>query len=356
MQRIGRYRLIGPHQDLDHDARLLLLDTNVLIEIEHFYFGTRKPHPDLRILLERFPNGRHLLRTRRTEPVDVNYGWAASEAAWRRGRGADPVAWRRLVHAADIVLQWDAGEIERAFSARRPPIDRDRSWPPALPAAEGIADPRSMVVPVYGSLLHLLNIVRAGDRLRSKGPLWGVLQYVDWCRDVFGIQASYPMSLAIALLAGDGAEKDRVRAVFKLSGSETPDQLATKCWNVAWDIAFTALSEGYSYALLPTADARPAALVTADSDPALLRLMTELRSLIHHPEFQMPMTRIAYSLAPGVNQRKLDAIIEMDPAEALHRARRDPVGIARQAARALHELEQRLGVTDVTSHDGWMLD
>lgn len=301
MQEVGRYRIIGPHHDSDHDPRLLLLDTNVLIEIEHLYFGSRKPHPDLRLLLERFPNAQHSLRTLSKEPVDLNYGWAAIEAAWRRGRGPDPVAWRRAVHAVSIVVQWDAAGIERAFTARRPPSSRDRTWPPALPAASAIPDPRPVIVPIYGSLMRLLSILQEGARLRSKGPLWAVRQYVDWCRHEFGIQASYPLSLAIALLAGDADEKNKIRAVFKLSGSENAERTRREVLERGLGHRLHFAQRGLQ--LRPAADREPTTRCTRDGRQRPAAASPHDRAAIPHPAPAVPDAHDAH-LVLACQQRR----------------------------------------------------
>ncbi|MER7796854.1 hypothetical protein [Microbacterium sp. NPDC096154] len=349
MRQIGEYTLLGTHADSDVAPTLIVMDTNVLIDIHDFYFGTRRRRDGLEDLLTLFPY------TRRPS-VDINYGWAVGEASWVRGRGYDVTRRRPLAYAAEQVIHWTKEEIGRAFASRHPPVSRDRVWPRVSLAREAdMPDPRLFVMPAYGALLYLLDLRGQTARRRSKGPLWAIEQYATWTTDVLGVRISAVTAIAVALLAGDDRSRTEVEGFFALSGSRDPDELAAKAWNVAWDIMFTQLPEGMSYGLLPTKAPQQTVLATRNSDPRVLRRMIDMVAMIDTGETQIPFTRIDHDVKAGVDDEEVARILSLDPGTALSRFARPPEEVARQAARAVQELEVRLGCTVLTSHDGWNL-
>jgi hypothetical protein len=352
MQRIGRYTIVGPHaRGQDPDYKVLVLDANVLIDIRNFYFGVGPSEKDsLQQLLLRYPKSRR-------DFIDINFGWATSELSWTRGTGHDPVRHRRLVHAGSQVLSWDAERIEKEFARNRPPVDRDRYWPRrvAIRADQDAVDPRVLVLAPYGALLYLLALEKRREERKSRGRAWALMNFASWMRDTLGVIASYPMSLAIGLLAGNAQSQQQARAVLKLSGSETVDKLAAQAWNVAWDITMTSLGEGISYGLLPGVVPAASALVTRDSDPWILRSASELRLLIDVGREKFPMTAFGMDLHPSVPSSVLEDLFRFDPISSLGRFERDPEAVVRQAAAAVDGLERELKLTRRTMHDSWML-
>lgn len=284
---------------------MIVLDTNVLIDMKDFYFGTRPLRRGLKDVLLQFPY---------TSPpiVDINYGWAVTELSWLRGSGHEATRRRTFAHAAEAIIHWDAAAIERNFANRHPPVNRDRMWPrvPLLPNSES-ADPRPMLVPVYGSLLYLLQLHLQRDRIRSKGSAWALQQYVSWATNTLGIRSSHALGLALALLTGRADAKEDAIRVFKLSGSESADELAAKAWNVAWDIAMTTLPEGIGYRLLPVDTARRTVLITRDKDPSIVRLISDIKVIMDAGSVSIPMTLVDQRLAEGIDTQTIDEILAL---------------------------------------------
>ncbi|WP_295818108.1 hypothetical protein [uncultured Microbacterium sp.] len=353
MYQVGRYSIVGPHvRGRIPEGATLILDANVLIDLRNFYFGEGFTDSEsLRALLLRFPHSRR-------NPVEINYGWAATELSWVRGDGHDPSRYRRLVHAASQVLSWDVERIEMEFSMRRPPIDRDRYWPRrvSICLADDAADPRVMLIAPYGALLYLFMLERRRQERQSRGREWALASYANWMSETLGVRMTYPMSLAIGLLAGNAQSQRQARSVLKFSGAETVDDLATKAWNVAWDIAMTSLGEGISYGLLPGIRPAESALVTRDTDPWILRSASELRALLDDGAQRIPMSSFGMDLHQSVTESAVQKLFEFDPADSLSRFGRDPEVVLRQAVAAVDALEQELAVTKRTLADSWMLD
>lgn len=350
VRQIGPYRIIGPHAAASADLNMLVIDSNVLIDIRDLYFkGPARVPAELQDLLLTFPNsGRNA--------VDINFGWASSELTWKRGRGTDLSARREFIHAARHVVDWNAEQVRRAFMNRHPPVNRDNRWPRvALDDPHEIGDPRIMIVPHYGCLLFLMQLYRDRHRWKARPPLAALQEYVRWTDDVLGIRDSYTRGLAISLLVGDSEAKKEVLRVFKLSGTEDNDTLAQKSWNVAWDIAMVSLAEGISYGLLPVRRPESAALVTRDLDPLLLRIGAEMRALIDMGHTKVPMTMVSMRPHARIDERELLGILEQDPLDSIARFGRDPSAMIRQAADAVRSLESDMGLAQRTA-DNWPVE
>lgn len=354
MRRIGEYVLVGTDVESVESPDLVILDTNVAIDIERFYFRGRSAAPtSLQPLLLEFP-----FRKLRSHCVDINYGWAASESCWKRGQGHDDLRRRRLTHSVGTVLQWPPERVRSEFARRRPPVDRDHAWPRQVPvrvAGDEHPDPRLFLIVAYGSLLFLLSAYQ--DRRSGKqAPLRVLERYRTWTSDVLGVRTSYAMVAAVDLVAGSLARRQAVCTMLKLGGAESSNQLAQKAWNAAWDMTFVSLTEGFSFGLGPFDDKQQSAvLVTRNHDPEYLRLASQLKMVIKERSGSMPFHQNQYELADGVDADQIVRLFSANPLEDLQRYRRDPESMADQAARAVHALESELGIFPPTSHDGWRL-
>jgi len=121
---IAPYLIVMPHQEAVSEPSAYVLDTNVLIDVERFYFGHRSMQlavagsaprscrEDLRRLLTAFA-------VRRVGgSVDLRYGFAACEIGVHRDGSVDAAAYRTAVHAAQRVVAWTEAQVDRAFSNR----------------------------------------------------------------------------------------------------------------------------------------------------------------------------------------------------------------------------------------------
>src|SRR5919107_6224669 len=109
---IGPYLVVLAHQELAAEPTAFVLDTNVVIDMERFYFG----HPSMRLTAggESVHTGREDLRRLLTtfgmrpsgRNVDLSYGLAACEIGVRRDGRVDASAYRSAVHAAQEIVEW----------------------------------------------------------------------------------------------------------------------------------------------------------------------------------------------------------------------------------------------------------
>ncbi|MGN8048408.1 hypothetical protein ACTJKO_01870 [Curtobacterium sp. 22159] len=323
---------------------MLILDTNVAIDIERFYFGEVRPSADLRELLLAFPN-----RGRFEHTVDINYGWAVAEATWSRPkRTVDVLRYRRMTHALGTVLDWSPDEVRRAFEARVPPADRDRAWPRKvpLPRIADIPSPEAAISVNYGVLLKTLHVASSYKGLRGKAAERALGEVVDWTRDTLGVFDTYGVQVAVDLLCGDAQRKGAAQRLLKHSGPATAARLRERASNAAWDLLFTRLCDGYTFGLLPMERSATANVVTRNVDLPYLRSIVETLAVfdLGRRSEKAPMSKMTASLASHVDPAAVRGIIEggLDSVASLARFRRDPEEIARQADAAIADLERAL--------------
>jgi hypothetical protein len=327
-----------------------VLDTNVVIDMSNFYFG-RSDSPELRAdlhaLLRTFPDARFGTK------VDMNYGFATTEGAWKRGVGHDRADHRRLVHAASTMVEWTLSDVKKNFANRHPPVSRDRSWPSnvGLAPADDAVNP-AVVMPSYGCLLYLCHLDRTRAIWRARGPLYALTTYLDWMTEELGAVDGYVLQLVLDLLFGSDERMNGVRRLLKLGGREEPDLLADRCWNAAWDLLFLKTTEGTTFGLGVMAK-RPranTALVTRNLDPGFVRAQSEIRGVIELPDPRGNIGLMEIDWSQHPRAREDEAVREL-----LARRLSDPsrlIGIwldvesaAQQARNATREVETLVGVT-----------
>jgi hypothetical protein len=208
----------------------------------------------------------------------------------------------------------------------------------------------------YASVLYLFELSQDRVQKGAKSGLAHFQKFVDWVTNELGSRSSYPISLAMSFLIGDPAAKDAARGVLKFSGSEDADQMASKSWNVAWDMWITGLAEGHTWGLLESVAQQPTAIVTRDGDPVWLRAGNEARVLFKTSKQLLPLNTLGTGLSKDVTDLQVQDVLDMDPLETLARFDRDPFALMRQASRVIRDLETHLGVSTRFSHDDWNLE
>lgn len=349
-QTIGGYHLIGAHKDEGQAPKVLILDTNVLIDIKNFYFhGPPRKYEGLKTLLQTFPMSG-------PQSVDINYGWAAAEATWRRGGTPDLARRREFVYAASTVVNWSPDEVEKRFAHKRPPIDRDKRWlKQPIADKDEVPDSRIMLAPHYGSILYLMHLFNTRQQEIKQNPINVFRDYYEWTSNHLGIRDSYSTSFALALICGDGEEKNKVNGILKLSGDESGESLAAKCWNVSWDMLMLSLSEGNTYGLADGFRSKPTCLVTRDSDPSSLRGNSELRMMIDSGSDKIPFSMLSYTTNRKIDTAEIEEILRFDIADFLTRYHRDANTLKDQAYAAIFELETQMGITRKFSEEASIL-
>ena len=334
-EKVGSYLIVG-HDSGKSEPTLLILDTNVAIDIERFYFGGHVNRPELRTLLERFPE------------VQVSYGLALQEISYARTGDLWPEKFLRANRALSMVLGWGPREIRDAFENPNPPVRRDMAWPVSLPKDDELpGHPGIMLVGPYGSLLKLCQLESIRDRRGERGPIWAAKEYVRWLRDVLGVRGSYEVAFGLDLFVGSEERRNDARRMLKLGGREAPNDLASRCWNAAWDIHFVRMVDLLTYGGLGASSTMQTCVITRNSDPAFLRSVTEVHELIFFPKGPVPLTAGDWYIDPNSDHDWQD-LLDLNLETSLERSTRDPQDIFDRECQAVAKLEEEMGVSPLT--------
>lgn len=347
VDELGPYQLVLPHKDTPADARRLVLDTNVAIDIERFYFGKAPPR-----ILEGLRALNDALPPRWSTPqIEVVYGFAVKEASWPRGRGFDALAYRRMLHSVSRWSSWDKRAAAAALSGRYPPHRRDKRALDAIPSGRDAPDehPLLYVLASYAPLLYLCHLDRTRGTWRPKGGDWALSRYLHWLRTDFGVVGAYETQLGLDMLLGDDERRNGVRRVLKLSGTEAPDVLADHCWSTAWDISFLRITEGATFGLFPLPEGALArvstGLLTRDRDPGFMRAQAEIDSYRHNADGSGVDVYVGFDLSkhPAAREFDLGQLLDghmQDPQRRI----RTPETLVASAIEATNEAESMMHV------------
>ncbi|WP_129903179.1 hypothetical protein [Bifidobacterium pseudolongum] len=233
-ERIGKYSIITTGEFEIEKADILMLDSNVLIDIDKFYYmGVSEPtRESLRKLLYRARNVR-----------EVDFFVALRETCIKREEH-DLLHAKRMIHAVKMV--WDKSDDarERMFSNRHSPVKRDKRWQKGKVSVE-----EERMVPAglpdefwvfYGSFLHLIMLYESIG-VRQREELF--IKHCQWTRDELSCVSAYPRMVARSLLLGKAQESNRARALLKVDKKNLP--IENKAWNAAWDCYFMFTLDGY---------------------------------------------------------------------------------------------------------------
>jgi hypothetical protein len=348
---VAGYQVVKPVEGLDDPARRVVLDTNVAIDIEDFYYGRARVRSRVDELREVLHGLSAPMRTTSSVP-DVNYAWAVLEACTSRTSGVDVNHERRMRRALQVVLGWTQEEIARNFSNRHPPANRDRLLKKGLPIGvyeESDARPGQMLIARYGALLFLSHIDRSRSGRRNHKPLESLKAFVDWMTFDLGVRGVYETQLALDLLIGDRDRKNGARRLLKLSGAEDPETLANRAWNAAWDLEFLSLTERWSFGLEGSvmADQVMTHLLTRNLDPGFIRMHSAMVKINRSAWGSFPSLSLDWGERPEADEAELKAILlaGLSPQDLELRLAAEPKAVAARARRAIRDLEREIGVT-----------
>ncbi len=338
--RIGSHYVV-PTAGVEAPIENFVLDTNVLIDIEHFYVG--KGRPELR------PAVLRLLWALRDERLlgaapTVEYPFALAENHHRR-LGPSPSS--RSMFSEGIVqtaLAWTRDELQDIARDPRPPA-RGRGVPLSRAAPPGPVFGLA-VNPTYAALLYASHLEQhSTDRSIAAANFE---RWVDWLYDELDVAGPYEIAVARRLLAGTPTEHREARAFLKLRGGRySADQLADRSWNAAWDIWMLRYTEARTVGHeLLGGQPVPSALITNDRWAAWLRGAGRVRALFAGAAGVYDMAvETELAIPSGLTRSANDALDRAfgrltAPANAA-RARRS---VPDQTVKAVEAIERRVGV------------
>lgn len=350
---IGHYRVFGQNRGSVARPEQLTLDTSVAIDIERFYFGLTEHHrDDLRRLLSAFSTDFGLRGCKKM------YGFANLEVLWNRTGPPNTQRARQLSWAVWNVLGWEADRVEREFSNRHPPVNRDKHWPAMAPPVDLATHwhPLQYLMGIYAPLLYIYHLERSKDTWRQKGPAHALDVMRSWMRDDLGSVGAYEYSLAIDVFLGGDEARGAARKLLKLGHRGGPDEVADRLWHAAWDIFFTRWTDG-GLMMRHTGGIHPRiACVTGDKDPWNIRLRRQSKLTVGAPnssgDDMNVLSLLVYegsSLNPKLNADTVNSVFRVRDEEfevnQMHsRLNRNPDDVFSQGLIALRELESKVGL------------
>lgn len=343
------YQLIKPQEGIEGVPRRLVLDTNVAIDIEDYYYGRARVERLLPALQSFLIEHAGEDPTHSSAP-DINYALAILESCSTRTSGIDLLRERRLRRALQVVLAWTRAEVTKNFSNRHAPANRDKLLRKGLPMPEvdGATDrPGAMLVARYGALLFLCHLERS--RKSGDDSLARLKKFVDWMSFELGVRGVYETQLALDLFLGDKVRMNGARRLLKLGGREEPNTLADRAWNAAWDLEFLSMTERWSFGLTGSIvrDQRLTFLVTRNLDPGFIRMRSEITGVSQSTAGRFPLVSLGINERLVGSQSEVRTILEagLSPTDSAERLAVDPRDVAARALEAIADVERLMGAS-----------
>ncbi|RSX48708.1 hypothetical protein [Bifidobacterium castoris] len=232
MQRIGKYSIITTGEFDSSEADVIILDSNILIDIDKFYYkGLSKQSCDnLCTLLHKF------------ERVDeVDYRYALMETCFRRTKH-DAAHAGRMMDAIYAMWNSDLGKIDEMLSRGSTMVGRETGGRFAQLTEDEIKasiDFPSVLYIMYGTNLHTIMTYEKNGK--NRGDAYSA--HCRWVRDELGCVSAYPRMVARSLFLGQADEHNSARSLLKMDKRDMA--IADKAWNSAWDCFFMFVLDGY---------------------------------------------------------------------------------------------------------------
>ncbi|PLS28553.1 hypothetical protein CGZ88_0715 [Bifidobacterium anseris] len=232
MQRIGKYSIIKNGEFKQDEADVVILDSNVLIDIDKFYYrgASSQSREDLRALLHEF---------RKVD--DLDYRYALMETCFKRTkcdaahavrmRNAIREMWIEDLEKIDMMLACEsviAGEGE---------VRSENLFMESI-FANIIKLPDVFYV-MYGTNLHMIMMYEKNQKDRGKA----YSEHCRWVREELNCVSAYPRMVARSLFLGQSEENGRARALLKIDKKRM--SIEDKAWNSAWDCFFMFVLDAY---------------------------------------------------------------------------------------------------------------
>ncbi|PLS24537.1 hypothetical protein BLI708_10275 [Bifidobacterium imperatoris] len=308
--QIGEYSLLSAGANTSDRVECAVLDTNVVIDMELFYFNqtSEKNRQSLKDLLL------YLVKDR----VELSIGFALLESCHQWRSGFDENNFQRKRYVAEVLFQWDENVIERQFANRHPPVSRDKKWrdrpyqtriDPLAYGFDGTISDCAQFAIHYASLLKIMLLAQ---KMKADNRLNLLAEYVSWVNTRLGTLSAYELQVAVDMLVGSTSRSEQARKLIKYSSNESIDDLSRKAWNAAWDCYFISVTDAYEAGLeyetgMPK---RKTVLVTRNIDPVWLREKATL-SDVENEEYSLPVPKIecTLDLRKGITESKVLSIL-----------------------------------------------
>lgn len=304
----SEFSLIGYSSNVNYNHKTIVLDSNIVILLEKFFFTPNRMKNNEKELITKF-----LLNSLFKDKIP---GFGIQEACSDRNTNTiDNEAKEKMLYAIETINLWGpdqiinhslrSGGFEYKRTKREKPIMK-------LSLIDTIEELNPFLLPIYAAVLkiHLLN--RKKSKIQNKLAL--LEEYVDFMNNE--IKAILPIELHLAFdyFLGDSNKSNYVQNLLKFNpkkGSTVLDSV----WNASWDIFFLRLLHWGSLNGLKGIVNPPMEnpkLVTNDNDLIALAGYIEMTGGISRDGEAPNMTLIQ------MNLENLEKTVEYDRLDAIH--------------------------------------
>ncbi|MGV3148904.1 hypothetical protein [Rothia nasimurium] len=354
LKDIDNIKFIHPFSRVNIKPDLVILDTNILIKLcQLFYNGSTNEttREKLSLALQQIPATRP---QDRANFIEVNYGYALYESATNRKGDFKLDQYLRNRFAIEEIISWDKDQISRYFKDHRPlsryskkyKKNHNRPVKGDAPSTSFMKTPFPFIVSGY---LYFLKIAELNER-QDLAPEEKFKTYIDWMNQYFRV--SYFINLGSTIfLCSNQKISGKAKKIFKYSGksSSNIDKFADSCWNGAWDVFLTGLTEMSTTGQIKVSQYKDhpyTVLLTENKDPELLREEVSVDIVI---EFTDSITSTIMNLELNMDEKYremgLHEYAELSPFEATQRQfRKIPDDMEDKLIKERDKLEKALGI------------
>jgi hypothetical protein len=266
---------IGAIPDKDYEPVSLILDTQVVIMLEKFYYNPHKLQSEVKAAVTEF-----LLLNIHKDRIP---GFAMQEACWDRSLGSiNAPQFARLQLAIDSIDTWDKERIIKHSQSNGLPYKDYVMREKVLFTKTMIPHLESNPL-LLGSYATILKIHLMHYRKSKADKFKLIREFVDFMNEKVGIFHAVEFSLTIDYFLGNSPQSDNVQKLLKFGSKDPLGAIITSCWDLFFlrflQLSFMEKTEGI---IMPKLVSRDDALIN-------IAKYASIHGLIEMNETPMPI-------------------------------------------------------------------
>ena len=269
MDKYDYYAYIGVHDNKDYDYFTLLVDTNVAINLERFYYTPRKLHVNklsatIDFLLDNIDK-------------DTVFGFALQEACWDYSlKSLNEGQYDKMQTALTTQYDWDIKFIKSHSSTNGISSDKEVVRTPS-PDINSLIDQFSSnptMIISYACVLKIMILEKKYPRKSKKA----IEDFIDFIDNILYYNPALEVQVAIYYFLGKDDSYTLGNALFKFDKRKS--NVLLKAWNTCWDLFYLRLLQR-SYYLPEESNSFSPKLVTSDYGLITLASLCSLEATIN---------------------------------------------------------------------------
>jgi hypothetical protein len=257
MDRNGYYAYISPIENTDYEHISLILDTNVAINVERFYYKPNKQETNKKQATVDF-----LIDNLGSDLID---GFAKQEACWDYSiKRLNQSQYEKMENALDKVFSWSKDEIIAHIDS--PGIvsehELNRAKPPMFTTLiDQVIKCNPFILNSYISVLKIMILQKKlHGKLKDKKKC--VEEYVEFVNTVHAVNCGLENYVAINYFLGKDESYKLGNKLFKFDVKD--ENMLLRAMNISWDFFFLRLLQNAYLDKVDYLDAQNPKLITRD--------------------------------------------------------------------------------------------